>query len=108
MSIIQGRKVKDWAVFQKIYVLHKGSPIFPGPSYPLKIVISPQEGQYGQPNYKAEVSATVTGSSWILVDTYESLEIAKEEVRKIGGEIGLDNVRLLRVVDLHNVLYPIS
>ena len=43
MSIIQGRKVKDWAVFQKIYVLHKGSPIFPGPMYPLKIVISKQD-----------------------------------------------------------------
>lgn len=109
MSVIKGRKIKEWAVFKKVHVIYQGNIIFPGPSYPLKIVIRPQSGTPGQPEYIAEVSAIVNpGDPWILVDTFDSFELAKAAVREIGGEIGLDNVRLLRVVDLHNVLYPIS
>lgn len=108
MSVIQGRKVKDWAVFKKLHVVYNDQAVYPGDNNRLKIVIREAIGVPGQQNYNPEVAQTVIGDSWILVDTYESLEIAKAEVRKIGGEIGLDNVRLLRVVDLHNVLYPIS
>jgi len=108
MSVIKGRKIKDWAVFKKVHVVYQNNIIFSGPNYPLKIVIRPQSGTPGQPGYSAEVSANVIGDPWILVDTFDSLELAKAKVREIGGEIGLDNVRLLRVVDLHNVLYPIS
>lgn len=108
MSVIKGRKIKDWAVFTKVHVIYQGNVIFPGTSNPLKIVIKPPSGTPGQPGYSAGVSAEVTGAPWTLVDTFDSLELAKAAVRKIGGEIGLDNVRLLRVVDLHNVLYPIS
>lgn len=108
MSVINGRKVKDWAVFTKLYAMYNGSPVFPGTSYPLKIVVDPPVGTYGQTGYKAEVAVTITGSSWILVDTFESFEMAKAKVREIGGEIGFDNVRILRVVDLNTVLYPIS
>lgn len=108
MSVIKGRKIKDWAVFKKVHVIYKDNIIFPGSNYPLKIVIKPASGVPGQPGYSAGVSANVDGDPWILVDTFDSLELAKAAVREIGGEIGLDNVRLLRVVDLHNVLYPIS
>lgn len=108
MSVIKGRKIKDWAVFKKVHVVYQDNVIFPGPNYPLKIVIKPPSGVPGQPGYSAGVSATVDGDPWVLVDTFDSLELAKAKVREIGGEIGLDNVRLLRVVDLHNVLYPIS
>ena len=108
MSVIKGRKIKDWAVFTKVHVIYQNNIIFSGSNYPLKIVIKPASGIPGQPGYSSEVSANVTGNPWVLVDTFESLERAKAAVREIGGEIGLDNVRLLRVVDLHNVLYPIS
>lgn len=108
MSVINARKVKDWAVYTKLYAMYNGSPIFPGTSYPLKIVVSPQVGTHGETGYKAEVAVTITGSSWILVGTFESFEMAKAKVREIGGEIGLDNVRILRVVELNTVVYPIS
>ncbi len=108
MSVIKGRKIKDWAVFKKVHVIYKDNIIFPGPYYPLKIVVKPASGTPGQQGYSAEVNVNVTGDPWILVDTFDSLELAKAKVREIGGEIGLDNVRLLRVVDLYNVLYPIS
>jgi len=108
MSVIKGRKIKDWAVFKKLHVIYQNNVIYPGPNYPLKIVVKPASGVPGQSGYSAEVSVNVIGDPWILVDTFDSLELAKAKVREIGGEIGLDNVRLLRVVDLHNVLYPIS
>lgn len=108
MSVIKGRKIKDWAVFKKVHVIYKDNVIFSGPQYPLKIVIRPASGTPGTSSYSPEVNANVTGDPWILVDTFDSLELAKAKVREIGGEIGLDNVRLLRVVDLYNVLYPIS
>lgn len=108
MSVIQGRKIKDWAVFKKVYVTYNSQTIYPGVSKPLQIQVQSSVGTPGQTGYIPAVYVQVAGDPWILVDTFESLEIAKVEVRKIGGEIGLDNVRLMRVVDLNNVLYPIS
>ena len=72
MSVIKGRKIKDWAVFTKVHVIYQGNVIFPGPSNPLKITIKPPSGTPGQPGYSAGVSAEVAGDPWILVDTFDS------------------------------------
>lgn len=45
---------------------------------------------------------------WIEIQETPSFEEAKNTVKKLADILGIDNVRLNRVVDVYTVLYPIS
>lgn len=103
-----GRKIKEWALYQKVSVTNSGQVIYPDVTHPLRVKVQSAAGIFGEPGYQPEINITVDGDPWILVNTYDSIDMAKAEITKLGGQVGLDQLKLVRVVDLYNVLYPIA
>jgi hypothetical protein len=103
-----GRKIKEWALYQKVSATYNGQTYYPDASHPLRLKVQSSAGLLGEPNYQPEVNVVIEGEAWILIDSFDSFEIAKQEVTKLGGQVGLDQLKLSRTVDLNNVLYPIS
>ena len=91
------RREKRWAVFRRPYVIDSGTLVFPGGGHSLEI--QPAGEFNGIP---------VTGDPWILEEEVASFELAKERAVALSELLGLSRVRIMRVVDLHTVLYPIS
>jgi hypothetical protein len=54
------------------------------------------------------VLSTLPREAWVLEGTHLSFDLAKKQVIALAGTLGLDNVKLDRLVDLNTVLYPIS
>lgn len=104
-TLAQERKEKRWNVFSKAHNININSTGVKEVRV-YDEVLGREDTGGTLPTYHKLSSAS--RPAWVLEAEDVSFEEAKAKVIELASVIGLDNVKMVRVVDLYTVLYPIA